>query len=73
MAHLVLGMYDTGLGGGGFALVRRSDGSYEAVDFRETAPAAASYDMYANNENDSLLGGLASYVPQIVLIIIWNF
>jgi len=52
-------MYDTGLGGGGLALVRRSDGSHEAVDFREAAPAAASYDMYAENQNASLQGGLA--------------
>jgi len=59
----VVGMYDTGLGGGGLALVRRSDGSHEAVDFREAAPAAASYDMYAENQNASLQGGLASGVP----------
>jgi len=30
----------SGLGGGGFALVRRPDGAFESLDFREMAPAA---------------------------------
>lgn len=30
-------------------LVRTSDGEYEDIDFRETAPAAAFQDMYKNN------------------------
>lgn len=36
-----VGMYHSGIGGGGFALVHDKDGSLECVDFRETAPAAA--------------------------------
>jgi gamma-glutamyltranspeptidase len=32
-------------------------------DFRETAPAAASEDMYNDNIYESLRGGLASGVP----------
>ena len=51
----------TGLGGGGFALVRDSHGSYENIDFRETAPGAAFQDMYNGNEEASLVGGLARY------------
>ena len=43
-------------------LVRGSDGSYEDIDFRETAPAAAFQDMYKINSNASLHGGLARYV-----------
>lgn len=43
--------------------VRGSNGSYEFIDFRETAPAAAFEDMYVQNENLSLYGGLASGVP----------
>lgn len=39
--------------------VRSSNGSYEFVDFRETAPAAAFQDMYNANVNLSLYGGLA--------------
>ncbi|EME39113.1 hypothetical protein DOTSEDRAFT_75017 [Dothistroma septosporum NZE10] len=59
----VIGMYHSGIGGGGFMLVRSSNGSYEFIDFRETAPAAAFQDMYNNNTNASLYGGLASGVP----------
>lgn len=59
----VLGMYHSGLGGGGFMIIRSANGSYEFVDFRETAPAAAFTNMYAGNVNASLYGGLASGVP----------
>ncbi|KAI1361832.1 gamma-glutamyltransferase 1 [Xylaria arbuscula] len=59
----VIGMYHSGIGGGGFMLVRGSDGQYEFIDFRETAPAAAFEDMYNNNTAASLYGGLASGVP----------
>jgi gamma-glutamyltranspeptidase/glutathione hydrolase len=52
------------IGGGGFALVRQADGKVVALDFRETAPGAASRDMYANKgKNGSLDGALASGVP----------
>ena len=56
-------MYHSGIGGGGFMLVRSSNGSYEFIDFRETAPAAAFQDMYKGNINASLYGGLARYCP----------
>ncbi|KAI5358400.1 Putative gamma-glutamyltranspeptidase, nucleophile aminohydrolase [Septoria linicola] len=59
----VIGMHHSGIGGGGFLLVRSDNGSYEYIDFRETAPAAAFQDMYNNNTNASLYGGLASGVP----------
>ncbi|ORX96075.1 gamma-glutamyltranspeptidase-like protein [Clohesyomyces aquaticus] len=59
----VVGMYHSGLGGGGFMLVRGPNGTYEFIDFRETAPAAAFEDMYKNNVNLSITGGLASGVP----------
>jgi gamma-glutamyltranspeptidase / glutathione hydrolase len=58
-----LGMYHSGIGGGGFMLVRDSYSHYEAIDFRETAPAAAHENMYENNIEGSLFGGLASGVP----------
>jgi gamma-glutamyltranspeptidase/glutathione hydrolase len=44
-------------------LVRAPNGSYEFIDFRETAPAASFEDMYKNNEQASITGGLASGVP----------
>lgn len=62
----VIGMYHSGLGGGGFAIVRSKDGKYEFIDFRESAPAAAFETMYLpplSNSNLSLYGGLASGVP----------
>jgi gamma-glutamyltranspeptidase len=33
------------------------------LDFRETAPAAASEDMYGNDAYGSIRGGLASGIP----------
>ena len=59
----VIGMYHSGIGGGGFMLVRGPDGSYETVDFRETAPAAAFEDMYEGNILGSVFGGLSVAVP----------
>ncbi|KAF6828294.1 gamma-glutamyltranspeptidase [Colletotrichum plurivorum] len=58
-----IGMYHSGIAGGGFMLVRSSNGTYEFIDFRETAPAAAFQDMYNNNTAASMYGGLASGVP----------
>ena len=55
----VIGMYHSGLGGGGFLILRSSNGSFEFVDFRETAPAASFEGMYTNNTDASLYGGLA--------------
>ncbi|MBI1355805.1 MAG: gamma-glutamyltransferase [Acidobacteria bacterium] len=55
------------LGGGGFMLIRFPDGRSTFLDFRETAPAAASRDMYldaAGKATDrSLVGYQASGVP----------
>src|SRR5436190_227998 len=48
-AALTLGVVDgqnSGLGGGCFFLVRLADGSMAAIDGRETAPAAATRDMF---------------------------
>jgi gamma-glutamyltranspeptidase/glutathione hydrolase len=60
-------MYHSGLGGGGFMLIHKqkkgqSDSSaYEFVDFRETAPAAATENMFKDNVNASIYGGQARY------------
>jgi gamma-glutamyltranspeptidase/glutathione hydrolase len=50
------------LGGGGFA-VTRLGGETRALDFRETAPAAATRDMYAGDKTGSQGGYKASGVP----------
>ncbi|KAF4215037.1 hypothetical protein CNMCM8980_008788 [Aspergillus fumigatiaffinis] len=59
----VIGMYHSGIGGGGFMLVRAPNGSFEFIDFRETAPAAAFEEMFNNSTHASTIGGLASGVP----------
>ena len=54
------------IGGGGF-LVAHVDGASHALDFRETAPAAGSRDMYLDAKGDtgdrSVTGHLAAGVP----------
>ncbi|KAJ0418095.1 gamma-glutamyltranspeptidase-domain-containing protein [Aspergillus carlsbadensis] len=59
----VVGMYHSGIGGGGFMLVKSPNGTFESIDFRETAPAAAFEEMFNNNIGASTSGGLASGVP----------
>ncbi|KAK1674383.1 gamma-glutamyltranspeptidase [Colletotrichum godetiae] len=61
-----VGMYHSGIGGGGFVVIRDADGNYESVDFREAAPAAAFQDMYQGNIAGSVYGGLAVGVPSEV-------
>ena len=55
------------IGGGGFMLVRMADGRTAALDFRETAPHAATRDMYVGSDGSatdrSLIGHLAAGVP----------
>lgn len=61
----------SGLGGGGFWLLHRAEDGFETMlDGRETAPAAATRDMYldANGEpvpNASLEGPLAAGIPGV--------
>lgn len=45
--------------------MRASNGSYEFIDFRETAPAAAFEEMYKDNLDASLYGGLARFSTRI--------
>jgi gamma-glutamyltranspeptidase / glutathione hydrolase len=59
------------LGGGGFMLVRMADGTAVAIDFRETAPAGATRDMFVDAggrvvKGRSTRGHLASGVPGTV-------
>ncbi len=58
------------LGGGGFMLIRFADGKSTFIDFRERAPAAASRNMYLDDDGevseDSTLGYRASGVPGTV-------
>lgn len=56
------------IGGGGFMVARLSTSDLVALDFRETAPAAAHKNMYLNaegnvHENKSINGHLSGGVP----------
>ena len=44
------------VGGGGFILLRLADGKVHFIDFRETAPAAASANMYRDSHGDVIPG-----------------
>ena len=55
--------FSSGIGGGGFMLVRDPTGTSRVFDFRETAPAAANKTMYDSRPKASELGGLAVAVP----------
>jgi len=68
----VVNPFASGLGGGGFCVHRSaSDGEAVALDFRETAPMAASRDMYiVDGKADGSLsrtGGLAVATPSEAL------
>lgn len=59
------------IGGGGFMVLRLTDGTVAALDFREKAPHRASRDMYLDQSGEyesqkSKQGGLASGVPGTV-------
>ena len=69
-AALTLGVVDghnSGLGGGCFLLIRLGDGTFAAIDGRETAPATATHDMFLHEGKVvpglSLTGPLAAGVP----------
>ena len=69
-AALTLGVVDShnsGIGGGCFILIRDPDGHLLAIDGRETAPAAATADMYVREGEPqpdlSKVGPLAVAVP----------
>jgi gamma-glutamyltranspeptidase / glutathione hydrolase len=55
------------LGGGGYAVIRFADGRSAALDYRETAPAGATRDMFVGPggkpTDQSLVGPRASGVP----------
>ncbi|WP_145513479.1 gamma-glutamyltransferase [Yersinia massiliensis] len=60
------------IGGGGFMTIHLADGTDTFINFRETAPAAASADMYLDKDGKvtkdaSLYGYLAAGVPGTVL------
>ncbi len=55
------------IGGGGFMVIRRADGTVQTMDFREVAPLAATADMYLDADGEvtdaTEIGHLAVGVP----------
>ena len=56
------------IGGGGFMVFRKSDGTTGALDYRERAPINSTSDLYLDENNNiieglSMIGGLAVGVP----------
>jgi gamma-glutamyltranspeptidase/glutathione hydrolase len=55
------------IGGGGYMVIRMADGRVAALDYRETAPLAATRDMYVGADGkvngESVIGPKASGVP----------
>jgi len=61
--------HHSGIGGGGFMLVRLADGRAFAIDARETAPGAATRDMFLGAgvpEHASRIGPLSVATPGLV-------
>jgi gamma-glutamyltranspeptidase / glutathione hydrolase len=55
------------IGGGGFMIIRNQDGTAQALDYRETAPARATRDMYRSGDPEaSVTGHLSAGVPGAV-------
>lgn len=44
------------VGGGGFMVIRKSDGEADVIDFREKAPLTASGDMYLDDDGNVIRG-----------------
>jgi gamma-glutamyltranspeptidase/glutathione hydrolase len=58
------------IGGGGFMVIRLKDGTVHSLDYRETAPAKATRDMYLDEHGEpterSVTGHLSAGVPGAV-------
>ena len=49
------------IGGGGFMMIRERDGRVHALDFRETAPAGATRDMYVDSAGNAMQSSLTGH------------
>jgi Gamma-glutamyltranspeptidase len=59
----VVNMFSSGIGGGGFMVIKPPNDTAYAIDFRETAPAASNATMFIKDPLSSIWGGLAVGVP----------
>jgi gamma-glutamyltranspeptidase/glutathione hydrolase len=66
---LMLGVVEpafSGIGGGGFALLRMNTGECVALDYRETAPLESSPAMFADGTDRNMIGPLAIATPGVL-------
>lgn len=66
---LMLGVVEpafSGIGGGGFALLRMNDGRSLALDYRETAPLASTPGMFSDGSDKNRIGPLAIATPGLL-------
>ncbi|KAI8067523.1 gamma glutamyl-transpeptidase [Gongronella butleri] len=59
----VIDAFATGIGGGGFMLVRAANGSYDYLDFREQASKDAYPEMFVDDPLAAQIGGKAIATP----------
>ena len=62
LALTVVHPFAGNIGGGGFMLIRLADGRSVALDYRESAPASATRDMYVGPDGNVLSGPTSSTV-----------
>ncbi len=55
--------FSSGIGGGGFMVVRHPNGTSKTFNFREMAPGKSNKDMYGNDHWKAQIGGLAIGIP----------
>lgn len=54
--------YAGNIGGGGFMMIRKKDGTATAIDYREMAPKAASHNVYLDKKGELIKGEGGSIV-----------
>ncbi len=59
----VVNMFSSGIGGGGFMVIKPPNDTAYTIDFRETAPSASNATMFLRDPLSSIWGGLAVGVP----------
>lgn len=59
----VVNMFSSGIGGGGFMVIKPPNDTAYTIDFRETAPSASNATMFLKDPLSSIWGGLAVGVP----------
>ncbi|KAM0684366.1 hypothetical protein MDAP_000134 [Mitosporidium daphniae] len=59
----VVNNFSSGIGGGGFILIREPNGTSIVIDFRETAPSLAYKEMFENDVSQIVKGPLSIAIP----------